>query len=129
MRVCIMTLLIVIYRTDIELQLICCEELDAINLKLNTNKSYCMRIGKRFFSQCPKLFTSNGVIAWAKEAKYLGIIIESNRRFKVSFDDIKCKFCASFNTMYSKLGHIPDLNVTIHLLESIAVPILLYAKE
>lgn len=31
--------------------------------------------------------------------------------------------------MYSKLGHIPDLNVTIHLLESISVPILLYGLE
>ena len=62
-------------------------------------------------------------------AKYLGIIIESNRRFKVSFMDIKCKFYASFNTMYSKLGHIPDLSVTIHLPESISVPTLLYAVE
>ena len=43
--------------------------------------------------------------------------------------DMKCKFHASFNTMYSKLGHIPDLSVTVHLLESISVPILLYAVE
>ena len=108
---------------------VCCVELDAINLKLNTSKSYCIRIGKRFFVDCPEICTGNGVIVWAKEAKYLGIIIESNRRFKVSFADLKCKFYAAFNTMYSKLGHIPDLNVTIHLLESIAVPILLYALE
>src|SRR5690349_15190983 len=100
-----------------------------INLKLNTNKSYCIRIGKRFFVDCPEICTGDGVIVWATEANYPGIIIESNRRFKVSFPDVKCKFCASFNTMYSKLGHIPDLNVTIHLLESIAVPILLYALE
>ena len=108
---------------------VCCVELDAINLKLNTSKSYCIRIGKRFFVDCPEICTGNGVIVWAKEAKYLGIIIESNRCFKVSFADLKCKFYAAFNTMYSKLGHIPDLNVTIHLLESIAVPILLYALE
>ena len=108
---------------------VCCDKLDAINLKLNTNKSYCIRIGKRFFADCPKIYSDNGHIAWAKEAKYLGIIFESNRRFKVSFTGMKCKFYASFNTMYSKLGHIPDLSVTIHLLESISVPILLYALE
>ena len=124
--------LILLAPSVMELQLmvkVCCEELDAINLKLNTNKSYCIRIGKRFFAQCPNISTGNGDIAWAKEAKYLGIIIESNRRFKVSFSDMKCKFYASFNALYSKLGHIPDLNVTIHLLESISVPILLYALE
>ena len=31
--------------------------------------------------------------------------------------------------MYFMLGHIPDLNVTIHLLESIAMPILMYTIE
>lgn len=108
---------------------VCCNELDAINLKLNTNKSYCIRIGKRFFAECPNIRTDNGDITWAKEAKYLGLIFESNRRFKVSFTGMKRKFYASFNTMYSKLGHIPDLNVTIHLLESISVPILLYGLE
>ena len=115
-----------------ELQLkvkVCCDELNAINLKLNTNKSYCIRIGKRFYAEGPKIRTDNGDIAWAKEAKYLGIVFESNRRFKISFTDMKCKFYASFNTLYSKLAHIPDLNVTIHLLESISVPILLYALE
>src|SRR5437899_3289279 len=115
-----------------ELQLmvkVCCDELDAINLKLNTSKSHCIRIGKRFFAECSKICTDNGDIEWAKEVKYLGIIIESNRRFKISFTDMKCKFYASFNTMYSKLGHIPDLSVTIHLLESISVPKLLYALE
>ena len=98
---------------------------------MNTNKSHCIRIGRRFFAECSKICTENGDIAWAKEVKYLGIIIESNRRFKISFTDMKCKFYASFNTMYSKLGHrpIPDLSVTIHLLESISVPILLYALE
>ena len=57
-----------------ELQLmvkVCCDELDAINLKLNTNKSYCIRVGKRYFVDCPKICTGNGDIAWAKEAKYL----------------------------------------------------------
>ena len=35
----------------------------------------------------------------------------------------------AFNTMFSKLGQIPDLSVTVHLLDSRAVPILMYAME
>ena len=124
--------LILIAPSVAELQLmvkVCCNELDSINLKLNTKKSYCIRIGKRFFVGCPNISTGYGDIIWAKEVKYLGITIESNRRFKTSFKNMKCKFYASFNTMYSKLGNIPDLNVTIHLLDSISIPILLYALE
>ena len=108
---------------------ICCDELDAINLKLKTKKSYWIRIGKRYFAECTKISTNNGDIGWAREVKYLGIVIESNRRFKVSFTDTKCKFYMAFNTMFSKLGQIPDLSVTVHLLDSIAVPILMYAME
>jgi hypothetical protein len=108
---------------------LCCEELKAINLKLNTTKSYCIRKGKRCFVDCSKIHTSNGDIEWAKKVKYLGLTITCNKRFKISFLDAKCKFYSAFNAIFSKLGHIPDPSVTIHLLESIAVPILMYGLE
>jgi hypothetical protein len=34
---------------------VCCNELESINLKLNTQKSCCLRIGKNYFINCPKL--------------------------------------------------------------------------
>ena len=53
---------------------------------------------------------------------YLGLTILSGTRFRVSFDYAKCKFYSAFNPLYSELVCIPDLNVTLHLLDSIALP-------
>lgn len=39
---------------------VCCQELESINLKLNVNKSCCLRIGKRCYAKCCNVFTSGG---------------------------------------------------------------------
>ena len=64
-----------------------------------------------------------------KDIKYLGLTLLSGKRFKVSFESAKCKFYSAFNSLYSKLGHISDISVTLHWLENIALPTLLYAIE
>ena len=48
---------------------------------------------------------------------------------KVSFSETKCKFYSAFNALYSKVGCILDINIVIHFMEFIAVPILCYALE
>ena len=108
---------------------ICCNELYSINLKLNTNKSYCLRVGRRCFSTCCDITADGEPISWVKDAKYLGITIMSGKTFKVSFAEARCKFYAAFNALYSKIGFVLDINVIIHLMEFIAVPILCYALE
>jgi len=108
---------------------ICCKELEIINLKLNVNKSVCLRIGKRCFRSCRDLITPYGSIGWAKEVKYLGVTIVCGNRFKLSFDDRKCKFYAQFNAIYSKLGNLADPSVSLYLMETVAMPILLYGIE
>ena len=42
---------------------------------------------------------------------------------------MKTKFYASFNAIFYKLGHIADPSISIHLVQSIALPSLLYAVE
>lgn len=59
----------------------------------------------------------------------MGVTIASGNKFKISFSETKCRFYSSFNNLYSKLGNIPDLRVTTHLLETIAVPVLTYGLE
>ena len=108
---------------------ICCTELTAIGLELNTKKSCCLRIGKRHSIRCNDLVTNKGTISWVKETRYLGVTIASGNKFKISFSETKCRFYSSFNNLYSKLGNIPDLRVTTHLLETIAVPVLTYGLE
>ena len=108
---------------------ICCNELQALNLKLNTQKSCCLRIGKNFFAKCPSISTNSGNIPWVNEAKYLGLTILSGKRFKISLVQTKCKFYSCFNELYSKLGRLLDISVITHLLQTMALPILLYALE
>jgi hypothetical protein len=124
--------LILIAPSVAELQLmvnICCEEFDKINLKLNTHKSCCLRIGKNYHNQCCNISTTYGSLPWVKETKYLGLTITSGSRFKISFTNTKCKFYACFNELYAKLGCILDLSVIVHLLQTMALPILVYSLE
>ena len=88
-----------------------------------------MRIGKRFKMKCTNIKTIDGNIPWLNEIKYLGIKIKSGFKFKASFNDTKSKFYIAFNSLYSKLGKILDPKVSLHLLNTIATPILLYASE
>jgi len=107
---------------------ICCNYLKSIGLRLNCQKSYCLRIGPRHATLCEPFTTKFGAIPCVKEAKYLGITIKS-QNFKVSFTDTKCKFYSVFNNFYSKLKCALDLNVITHLLKSMAPPILTYSLK
>ena len=108
---------------------VCCVELKDINLNLNIKKSSCLRIGKNCFAKCIDITANNEPIPWVSEVKYLGITIVRGKTFKVSLAEAKGKFYSSFNALYSKLGCVLDVNVVVHLMEYIAVPVLCYALE
>ena len=122
--------LILLAASASELQIminVCSTELAKINLKLNTNK--CMRIGERCFAKCSELKTKNGSIYWVNTIRYLGLTIIRGKKFKVSFEEAKGKFYSAFNALYSKFGNVPDVSITLHLLETVAIPTLIYAIE
>jgi len=108
---------------------ICCDELNKLNLELNNNKSFCLRFGKRHCLPSVNINTVKGPISWVKETKYLGINITSGTKFKVSLNERKCQFYGAFNSLYSKLGNMTDYNITVHLMQTVALPILTYALE
>ena len=56
---------------------LCSIELDYIKLNLNSIKSVCIRIGKRFALGCAKLYINGIVIKITNEIKYLGVFIRS----------------------------------------------------
>ena len=60
---------------NLQLQLIYCEqELDYLDMSINTKKSCCIRIGHRFHNPCCCITTSTGnAIAWSNSCKYLGV--------------------------------------------------------
>lgn len=109
---------------------ISCSMLRELNLCINANKSACIRFGSRCNNACVNLKTDcDEMIPWLREVKYLGVTLVSGKSFNVSFDTAKSKFYSAFNSIYSQLGYVYDISVLAHLLESIAVPMLIYAIE
>ena len=64
---------------------ICETELSWLDMRINVNKSVCMRFGLRFSIQCANLITDSGdELKWVEECRYLGVYLVSARRFKCS---------------------------------------------
>ena len=47
-------------------------------MRINVNKSICMRFGQRFDIQCANLITASGnELKWVEERRYLGVYLVS----------------------------------------------------
>ena len=92
-------------------------------------KSVALRIGKRCRSKVYNLTAQNEVIEWANEARYLGVYIVSGYRFSCNFEKSKIKFYRAANSILGKLGNIDNKSTCLHLITTIALPILLYSSE
>ena len=72
---------------------ICETELSWLDMRINVNKSVCMRFGRRFSIQCANLITDSGdELKWVEEYRYLGVYLISARQFKCSWHNAKCAF-------------------------------------
>jgi hypothetical protein len=83
---------------------ICKKELDCLDMTINTKKSMCMRIGKRFNTSTSDINLNGKVINWCSEIKYLGVYISAATTFKCNLHNTKMKFFRSLNGLLSKLG-------------------------
>ena len=63
------------------------------------------------------------------ELKYLGIIIQSKQVFTVSILSARQKFFRAVNCIFGKIGLKTSLVVLCSLIQSICIPVLLYATE
>jgi hypothetical protein len=108
---------------------VCCEELSLLDLKLNYKKSNALRVGKRSNTACCDLRANGCIIQWTKEAKYLGMSVLHGYKFSCSFDNSKSKFYRAANCIFGKLEKLKNVPVTLHLVHTIAFPILTYGIE
>jgi hypothetical protein len=69
--------------------------------------------------------TENGPIDWVKETTYLGVTLVAGPKFKISLDNCKTNFYSSFNAIYSQLGKLNSMFVTLKLISTIALPCLM----
>ena len=102
-------------------------ELTSLDMAINSAKSVCLRIGKRFDVLCSSIILSNGnVIPWATSCRYLGVYIQSYRTFKCLFDNAKKSLYRAFNAIYGKIGHCASLDVVFHLINAKCMPSLTF---
>jgi len=59
-----------------------CAELETIDLKLNCDKSCCLKIGPCHAVQSDPILSKLGMIKWVKETKYLGLKMVSHRTLR-----------------------------------------------
>ena len=109
---------------------ICEEQLILLDMRINVNKSMCIRFGHRFNENCDELISlQGGSIKWVKSCRYLGVKLESARSFKCSFDLSKSKFFRAFNAVFSKIGRCSFWGRCLSLNSNKCLPILLYSTE
>jgi len=105
-------------------------ELALLDLKLNTSKTVTLRIGNFFRADCITLSVQNDKINWSNEAKYLGVHnVQSRTTFSCCFNKTKTKFYRTVNAILGKTGKLDGVTTTMHLLSSIALPMLAFAFE
>jgi hypothetical protein len=109
--------------------LICCEELALLDLKLNVDKSVALRMGKGWKLNCRVLNAPESTIKWVTETRYLGLYLMALTKFSCNFEKTKIKYYRASNAILAKLGKQDNATVTVHLLQSMAFPILAYALE
>ena len=80
-----------------QMVLICKNELDLLDMTVNTNKSMCMRIGKRFNVTISNLTIDQCSIPWAKEIRYPGVYTVAAKKFKCNLHYARLKYFRSIS--------------------------------
>ena len=88
-----------------------------------------LRIGQRCRSQVCDIKAQGEILEWADEAIYLGVYISSGYKFCCNAEKNKIKFYRAANCILSKLGNLDNAATSVHLITTIALPILTYSFE
>ena len=105
-------------------------QLNNLDLWLNVEKCYCIRVGHRFDKPCASLSSVNGgEIIWCQKLRYLGVWITASRSFKCDFSEARISFNRAANCILGKIGSSASEEVLVHLLKIKCLPILLYGTE
>ena len=107
---------------------ICVNVHDELDLKINVNKSACIRVGARFANSCVSVTIEGTDIPWASCFTYLGVCFNAGNKYVVDFKSSRTKFYRSFNSIFSKISKANEL-VIVHLVKLYCVPVLLYGLE
>ena len=97
------------------------------DISLNHKKTKNIAFGKGVSNLCP-LFLDGSKIEWVPTWKYLGVTVQSHRRFNCCINERLKAFYRSLNAIVRIEGRSNEL-VMLQLLESHCIPILTYAID
>ena len=101
----------------------------SLDLQVNSSKSSCLRIGKKFRSPCKPIFVNNTPLHWVNEFDYLGVPFKSGLTFSCNWHTARSSFFKQANSILSTLGHNPPLDVALSLVRSTCIPSLTYGTD
>jgi len=107
---------------------ICHEVLGACDLKLNSTKCVCLRIGPRFKITDCKVCIEDQPLLWKSEFRHLGVFIISGKKFKCNLQNAKQKFYRAANGVLGKIG-VSNHNLILSLIDTFCMPVLVYGLE
>jgi len=61
---------------------ICKVEFKSLDMSVNTSKSVCMRVEKRYLATVDNLYIDNEIIVWTEQISYLGLTMIAGLKFK-----------------------------------------------
>ncbi len=123
-------ILIAVSIHDMETMLeVCRLELLWLDMNLNLSKSSAIRIGDRWDAPISPLTVGGKKVPWAKDIKYLGVVIVALRVFSVDLHGAKVRYFQSLNAILGKIGDCSQISLILSLTATNCVPILFYGLE
>lgn len=105
------------------------ECVSSMNMRFNYQKSFCVRIGKRFAACCGDIFLGIGKVDWVTSCSYLGMTIKTGTRWCFDIVEKRRSFFRSFFGLFNKCCHASSPVTIVHLLKTKCLPLLLYCAE
>ena len=98
------------------------------DMKFNVKKCALMCIGHCMLDDVPLMFMGEDVMSWAKEIKYLGVMVQSGRDLTVNVN-VNCrKFLGACFGMFQRCGGLSE-TVLCELVLKKCLPALVYGME
>jgi len=107
-----------------------CRSKSTWDMRVNPNKSSCVRFGALYSIKCRNILTSdNCKLVWRDNVRYLGVYLRSARSFACSYSYAKKGMYRAFNAVFGKVGRVASADVVVHLVKTKCLPMLYYAIE
>ena len=93
---------------------------------INSKNCAVLRIGHK--AVCVNVSVAGMPVQYVNSAKYLGVMLQSHKQFRVDLHYVKSRFYKSFNSIFHRAGRVRN-EVTLHLVSAYCKPHLLYVTE